>query len=111
MPRKLKQNMKTFEKPRPKSKTRELLPTRKQLRTFVEQVARMYKEGELADLGNGKLEEYSPFGNDDEVDALYALISDARTLTGVQPDCLVDSDEADYFRRCGAFVRKPHVCN
>lgn len=53
--------------------------------------ARMFKAGEYRDLGDGcPAEEYHPGGNDSEVDAFYALISDARQITGELPDTLVE---------------------
>ena len=59
---------------------------------LAELMARMFKEGEKRDLGNGKTDEYSPYGNDEEIDALYELIITARDITGIKPDCLIEED-------------------
>jgi hypothetical protein len=54
-------------------------------------IARLFKEGDQRDLGDGcPPEEYCPSGNDDDVDALYSLISEARRITGCRPDTLVE---------------------
>lgn len=50
-------------------------PTYDELLRFVELVARLTKDGDIIDG-----QEYCADGNDDEIDALYGLISDARDL-------------------------------
>lgn len=50
---------------------------------LVRTMARMIKDGDVID-GS----EFSADGNDDDVDALYALISDARELVADRPDGL-----------------------
>jgi hypothetical protein len=57
---------------------------------FARMIARMLIEGDKPDMGNGHVLEYSPEGNDAEVDALYGLIGAARELTGARPDGLVE---------------------
>lgn len=71
------------------------------LLSFAELVARLHLEGEVHETEQGVFEEYSPSGNDDEIDTLYDLISMAREVTGVKPATLVEICE------CG---REPVRC-
>ncbi len=79
------------------------------LREFALQVARLNIAGDIRDMGvagEDRLDEYSPDGNDDEIDALYGLIREARELTGSQPDNLVPEEEAERCADCQEWFRK-----
>jgi len=64
-------------------------PTYEELLKFVMSIARLKKDGDII---NG--EEYEADGNDDEVDALYSLISSARDMMGTDGSDLVLLDPA-----------------
>ena len=54
------------------------LPSYEELLAFTRAIASQNKDGDIDEDG----EEYLADGNDDEVDAYYSLISDARDLLG-----------------------------
>lgn len=64
-------------------------PEKKQLQDFAEDVARMVKDGDMIADGRGNVMEHEAESCDEEVSALFDLISRARELTGVKPADLV----------------------
>jgi len=59
-------------------------PSKKALLDFVRQIARMTKDGDILENHDGSEYEYSADGNDEEIDAFYSLISQARALTATK---------------------------
>jgi hypothetical protein len=56
-----------------------------QLKALAVEVAKQRKDGDFVKV-DGKLQEYMADGNDEEVNALYGFISEARDITGELPD-------------------------